>query len=233
MPFTIAGTLICFYLYYYFAGSYLAKRLFKNSPSGKDQIRIFLFKKISGFFFMGVIPLIFYKFFISGTILSDFGLRFSDLWSNILKITGLSLLVVIFVFLVSKLSGPEEDKPQIHQKTWTKKLFLVNCLGWILYLTGYEFLFRGVFLISCYNHFGFWVAIAINLSVYSAIHMVNGIREALGALVFGLIVCILTLRTGTILISMVMHIVLALSTDYFAIRYRTDMQFVKNTHLNR
>ena len=148
IPAVIIGTLICFYLYYYFASDFLVKKIFHDSDSEKNQPDIFIFKKISGFFFLGVIPVICYLFFISGTVLSDFGLRFSYLSKNILLIIGSGILVFIFVFLVNKIKGPVHDKPHIMLNEWTSSLFLVSCFGWILYLIGYETLFRGVLLIS-------------------------------------------------------------------------------------
>jgi len=228
MPVTIIGSLLCFYLYYYFASQFLVKKFLHETGSEANQVRIFLFRKFSGFVFMGILPLLYYRIFISGTVVSDFGLRFSDFGKNVLSIAGLSFFIALFIFLVSKIKGPVRDKPQIRVRHWTTNLFLINSLGWIVYLVGYETLFRGVLLITCYHYSGFWTAIAINLAIYSAVHMVNGTGEAIGALVFGLAACLLTLLTGTIFFSISMHIVLALSTDYFAIKFNPDLQCVKN-----
>ncbi len=233
IPVVITGTLICYYLYYYFAGGFLVQKFFPDTVSAKDQVTIFLFKKVSGFIFLGLIPSLYYCFFISGNVLSEFGFRFSGLTDNALLLAGLSLLVLGVIFLVNKFNGPVKDKPQIRLEKWTGGVFLLNCLGWIIYLVGYETLFRGVLLISCYHAFGMPVAIAINLAIYSAIHMVNGKGEALGALVFGFISCLLTIKTGTILISIILHIVLALSTDYFAIVYSPAMQFIGKSQEKR
>ena len=117
-------------------------------------------------------------------------------------------------------------------KEWNKVLFGINAAGWILYLCGYEFLFRGILLFECNNSFGFWPAIAINVVVYSAVHMINGKDEAIGALIFGAIACYFTLTLGTILIAVIMHVALSLSSDYFSIRLNKELSFRKPGTLN-
>jgi membrane protease YdiL (CAAX protease family) len=112
-------------------------------------------------------------------------------------------------------------------KEWTGREFAINCLGWIAYLIGYEFLFRGILLSACYMSFGFWPAIAVNVAIYSAIHMVNGKDQAIGAILFGTIACFFTLTKGTILIPIFMHIALSLTSDYLSIRMNPEHRFVK------
>lgn len=153
------------------------------------------------------------------------GLTTGSFMNNYLIIAGMSLVVFLFVFLINRTSGTPEDKPQLRIKKWTYGLFLLNALGWTVYLTGYEILFRGILLLSCYQSVGLLIAVAINISIYSAIHMVNSKAEAIGALIFGFVVCVLTIHSGTVLIAIAMHLVLAISTEFFAIKYRHDMCF--------
>ena len=58
--------------------------------------------------------------------------------------------------------------------------------------------------------------------------MINSKEEAIGALIFGTIACYFTLQQGTILIPLMMHIALSLSSDYFSIRLNKDLKFVKS-----
>jgi len=95
-------------------------------------------------------------------------------------------------------------------------------------LLAYEFLFRGILLFECYESFGFWPAVAINVTIYSAIHMVNGKDQAIGALFFGGIACYLTLTRGTVLIPLFMHITLSVFSDYFSIKMNPDIGFIKS-----
>jgi membrane protease YdiL (CAAX protease family) len=137
------------------------------------------------------------------------------------------MLIIAAILFINQKVNRENNSLQIELTDWNIQLFLINAFGWIIYLLAYEFLFRGILLFECYNSFGFWPAIAINIAIYSAIHMVNGKAQTIGALIFGGIACYLALTRGTILIPIFMHISLSVSSDYFSIRYSNNLSFVK------
>jgi membrane protease YdiL (CAAX protease family) len=140
-------------------------------------------------------------------------------------------VITTILFFNQKANG-HNNSLQINLSEWNILLFSINSIGWIFYLIGYEFLFRGILLFECYNSFGFWPAIAINVAIYSAIHMVNGKDQAIGSLIFGAIACYLTLSQGSILIPLIMHISLSIMSDYFSIRYNVSLSFIKQTRFN-
>ena len=135
--------------------------------------------------------------------------------------------IIIFILLVSHRSDRSKNSLQISVKEWNVLSFSFNVLGWLIYLVGYEFLFRGILLSECNRSFGFWPAIAVNIAIYSAIHMVNGKEQAIGSLVFGTIACYFTLTKGTLLIPIFMHISLSTFSDYFSIRFNNELSFKK------
>jgi membrane protease YdiL (CAAX protease family) len=97
--------------------------------------------------------------------------------------------------------------------------------GWILYLTGYEFLFRGLLLFSCLEAFGMWPAVVINLALYAALHLPKGLKEATAAIPFGALLCYLTLESGSIIPAIIIHSVQAVSCEFFCILRNPDMKF--------
>ncbi|MCX6297031.1 MAG: CPBP family intramembrane metalloprotease [Bacteroidetes bacterium] len=111
-------------------------------------------------------------------------------------------------------------------KEWNKKRISINILAWASYLFAYEFMFRGILLITCYHSFGFWPAVAINLSLYSATHIPKGLTETIGAIPYGLLLCFITISTGSIAVSFLTHLALALSNDYFSVYHSKEMKFV-------
>ncbi|MBK6281398.1 MAG: CPBP family intramembrane metalloprotease [Draconibacterium sp.] len=137
------------------------------------------------------------------------------------------MLIIAAILFINQKVNRQNNSLQIELTNWNIQLFLINVFGWIIYLVGYEFLFRGILLFECFNTFGFWPAIAINIAIYSAIHMVNGKAQTIGALIFGGIACYLTITRGTILIPIFMHISLSVFSDYFSIRYNDNLSFVK------
>ena len=109
---------------------------------------------------------------------------------------------------------------------------MMNILGWSVYLVAYEFLFRGILLFECYHALGFWPAVAINVSIYSAIHMVYGKDQTFGALVFGAVACYFALTRGTLLIPIFMHLSLSILSDLYSIRSLKYVKPVSKNHFN-
>jgi membrane protease YdiL (CAAX protease family) len=103
----------------------------------------------------------------------------------------------------------------------------MNIAGWILYLFGYEFMFRGVLLFPLAGELGVWPAIAVNTALYSVSHVPKGLSEAAGAIILGLILCVLTLASGTIWIAFFTHVALALTNSFTAMKYHPEMHYSK------
>ena len=222
----LAGSILFYYLYYYTAHSQFLKNKLNIRNKVTSEIRIFLLKKIIGLLFLGVIPgIIYYGFLRPEYKLLEF---FQGSVSSILITTlVLTFIIGIFVFVNQK-ANVNRNSLQMDIDEWTVNLFFINITGWTLYLLGYEFLFRGILLFECENSFGFWPAIAINMVIYSAIHMVNGKAEALGAVVFGTVACYFALTQRNILIPVFMHVALSISSDYFSIKLNKNLKFVNS-----
>lgn len=225
----ILSSVIFFYFYYYFTISGLPEKFCENiNQQTKKRLSVFLLKKGFGFLIFGIVPGLLYYFFLNHDF-GKFGFSFDKFKSNY-QIIFLLILIIAAVLFVNQKVNRQNNSLQTEITEWNLSLFLFNAFGWIIYLFGYEFLFRGILLFECYSSFGFWPAIAINIAIYSAIHMVNGKAQTIGALLFGGIACYLTLSRGTILIPIIMHVSLSVFSDYFSIRYNTNLSFVKQKY---
>lgn len=224
----ILSTVIFYYLYIFFITSGLPEKFCSavNHQTQKELV-IFLMKKCSGFLILGLIPGVIYYFLLNDDF-GKFGLSLNHIMPNLPLILSLMVIIAVILFINQKINH-QNNSLQINVSHWNTVLFLINAAGWILYLIGYEFLFRGILLFECYSSFGFWPAISINIAIYSAIHLVNGKDQALGALIFGGIACYFTLSCGSLLIPVIMHITLSLCSDYFSIRYNESLSFVKQS----
>ncbi|MBE0638469.1 MAG: CPBP family intramembrane metalloprotease [Bacteroidales bacterium] len=222
--FAITATIVGYYGYYYLSQSESIKDWFVGRFLGKKfWLRWILFQKICGFIFMGLIPGIIYIFIFNGRI-SDFGMNLNLLISNWYWLIGIPMLMVVINRFLAQGKSLQQQYPQMRLKRWSKEMFALSAFGWIIYLLAYEYLFRGLLLFLSYEAFGFWPAIAINVAIYSALHMTKGAGETLGAIPFGILTCIITLSTGTMLIPVFAHIGLAVSMDYFALKYNPEME---------
>jgi membrane protease YdiL (CAAX protease family) len=96
-----------------------------------------------------------------------------------------------------------------------------------LYLLGYEIMFRGFLLFSCLNEMNILSAIAINISIYALIHIPKGFKEVAGSLPLGILLCLMTIYTGTIWAAFMTHGILALSNEWFSLKYHPEIS-IKN-----
>ncbi len=221
----ILGTLLFFYAYYYFAHSgFLQNYIEKRTRRPQSDLLLFFAKKALGFLLLGIIPGILYYFLLKPDF-EQFGISFTAIKNNLILILVLILIISFILFVVQKMNK-ERNSLQINITEWNGLYFLLNATGWIIYLAGYEFLFRGILLFECYRSFGFWPAVAINVTIYSAIHMVQGKDQAIGAIIFGTLACYFTLTRGTIIIPFFMHISLSLVSDYLSIKLNHQLNFI-------
>ncbi len=227
----ILSAILFYYAFYYLINSEFPEkitRVIKNQV--KKELILFFLKKSAGFIILGLIPGVIY-FTIFNRNFGEFGLS-PDYFSNNAGTIFSLVTAIVLILLLNQRKNKQHNSLQINLKEWSIFLFLLNTAGWTIYLSGYEFLFRGILLFECFKSFGFWPAIAINATLYSALHMVYGKDQTFGALIFGIIACYFTLSRGTILIPIIMHVALSVFSDFFSILYNEKLSFIKQIRFN-
>ena len=228
--FSLLLTSVFFSIYWFTSKSERIKERFYNKyDHDQASLKHIFFTKYFGFFAMGVFPTIFFLIYFPEITLQELGLSFTNKTSvfSLLWIIGLSILIVPLVYVSAKKPKNLLNYPQIRAKVWTKKMLFINALGWFLYLFGYEFLFRGILLIPLVEALGMWPAIAINIALYSATHIPKGLDETLGAIPLGFVLCLLTISSGTIWIAFIVHVVMAWTNTFTALKFHPDMRIQK------
>jgi membrane protease YdiL (CAAX protease family) len=221
-------TLLGFSVFWFVSHSEKIKsRFYDELDSENASIKHIIFTKHVGFVSMGVLPAIIAFRLMPSYSLADYGVAVNadTRTLTIISILVLSMLVVPMAFFSSKKSEHLLTYPQIRVKSWGLRLVMKNALGWTLYLIGYEFLFRGILLFPLVSEIGVWPAIAINTAMYSATHIPKGLNEAVGAVPLGIVLCLLTLMTGTLWIAIVVHIVMAWANSFSSVFHHPDMTF--------
>ena len=175
------------------------------------------FKRLTGVFFYGIVPLI--VVLAQGIDFQDIGWKLEFSQETILWSLGLGSLVTLINFFAARTEDNLAMYPMVRAKKWTPSLFLTSGLTWAAYLIAYEFLFRSYLLFSCEAEMGMWLAITLNISFYVLLHIPKGLKETLGCIPLGLVLCLLTLKTGTIWIAVFVHVALGLTNEWFSIRY--------------
>ncbi len=222
--YTVTG----FAAYYFLSASERPQQWIVSRFSRLDpQVVRIVLQRSWGLFFLGLVPLI----IISagyGASPARYGwqsyfLAPPPLWSILLM-----PLLVLISYLTSRTPGNLDKYPQIRTGTWTPGIVLLSAFSWILFLVGYEFLFRGFLLHASLELLNPVAAIALNVTLYAFAHLYKGPEETFGAIPLGVVLCTLTIVTGNIWSAVILHSVMALSNEWFSLRAQPHMKFTRS-----
>lgn len=219
----IIGVAVAFMLYFFISEAKIVKDKFTKSYGKDKSLTYFVyFQRMLGVFCFGILPLLLLLFF-SNKNLNYYGVNINNIDTSIYWILGLSPILIIMNFFNSKKPDNLSLYPQIRTKRWSVNILILSSLTWVAYLLAYEFMFRGFLLFVSLQYLGVWPAIALNISIYSLVHVPKGMKEAIGALPLGIVLGIITVQTSSILLAFVVHIVLALSNEWFSLKHHPDI----------
>jgi membrane protease YdiL (CAAX protease family) len=220
---------VAFVLYWFLSHSEAVRSSMEQRyGEERTRVRFVLFQRYAGALLLGGIPAL-AVLWLLGARPRDYGVRFDpDTWVTSLGwILGLAGLLVPVGFLASRRKQAWSRYPQIRTPVWTPGLLVQNAAAWVAYLLAYEYLFRGMLLFECTRSLGAWPAIAVSTALYSMAHVPKGLGETIGAIPFGVLLCVLTLLTGTLWVAFSAHLLLALANDCFAIHHNPELAFVR------
>ena len=216
-----------FMAYYFISKSEKIKNKFiKKFGAEKTLVRWVVFERLLGVLFFGIIPLISISIIFRDNI-KNYGISSSNLILSMYWISGLSPILILMNYFNCKKEDNLAMYPQIRISEWNLQLVILSAFSWTAYLLAYEFMFRGYLLFISVEYLGVWPAIALNIAIYALVHVPKGIKEAIGALPLGIVLGIITIQTGNIWVAFVVHVVLALSNEWFSLRAHPQMRFVK------
>lgn len=222
----ISGLLL-FYCYWLIFDSAKIKGYFHTKYDDKTApLKHIFFTKFMGFVLMGIVPLIL-SFFLFENPLTELGFIIPDdqLSFSLQTILILSLIALPIGFFGSKQKKSLVVYPQIRINNWTSRALFISLSGWVIYLFGYELLFRGLMLQPIGDILGFWPALIVSTLLYSTTHLTNGIREALGSLPLGLILGSVCLTVDSFWVGFFVHIVMSWTVILSSIYWNPDMKF--------
>ncbi len=219
--FGIASTVLLSFLYFLILESLKIHQ--KADTSG--LISLFTRRKVVGFALFGVIPAVMVRIIF----LQD-PLRFGLTWGNTGRMWPWIAIAAAFFILLNLFNSKNRDiravYPEMRLEDWNLARIGIGAGGWLIYLAGYEYLFRGLLLLGCHEAFGLWPAVSINLALYSALHLPKGLKEAVAALPFGALICYLTIESQSIVPAVIIHSLQAISCELFCIMRNHEMKFI-------
>ncbi|MBK6931317.1 MAG: CPBP family intramembrane metalloprotease [Saprospirales bacterium] len=209
------------FIVFWFAGQSPLMLQHLTNRYGYDRgqaYQIFL-KRVIGMCCLGVIPAL---VMLNSSTYSwaDYGIAAKFLPEVFYWAGGLSLVIVFITARTARQPAHLEQFPEIRMLPWRNSLLVWSALSWVGYLIAYELLFRGFLLFACARAFGAWPAVLINTSMYALVHLPKGPNEGIGAIPLGLLLCYITLQTETVWVALLVHVVLALSNEWYSLKYR-------------
>jgi membrane protease YdiL (CAAX protease family) len=216
-----------FMAYFFISKSEKLKNYFSiKFGNNKSEVRWVLFERLIGVFFYGIVPALIIIIGFNKS-LSDYGFSFENRLLSIYWILGLSPVLIAMNYFNCSKPDNLAMYPQIRASEWNIQLLILSALSWIAYLLAYEFMFRGYLLFISLEYLGVWPSIALNITIYALVHVPKGYKEAIGAIPLGIVLAIITIKTGNIWVAFVVHVVLALSNEWFSLKAHPDMKFIK------
>lgn len=224
---SVAVVTIAFLIYHFVSSSETVKHKIEVWFGGSETAySLVIFKRLLGVIIYGGLPLL-AIIFIADFHLHDFGFRRTPGISSWMWVAILSVAIIAVNYFNAPNKANLAMYPQIRIPLWNTSTLIISAITWMLYLAAYEFMFRGFLLYALYEELGMIAAIAINTSIYSLVHIPKGKAEALGAIPLGILLCYLTLITGNLLIAFLVHVVMALSNEWFSLRVHPEMKVVR------
>jgi membrane protease YdiL (CAAX protease family) len=220
----VSITTLLFFLYQFVTdskGYWL--RIKKWFGAERGPVARVIVRRLWGALLFGLVPLILILF-CHPKPLAAFGLTLDNGLFSLGWIAALTPVVLLMNYVNAKKSDNLAMYPQIRKTEWSRSLLVGSALSWMAYLTGYEFLFRGFLLFSSYFVLDAPTAIAINVCLYALVHLPKGIKETLGAIPLGILLGILTLQSNSLLIALAVHIIMALTNEWFSIRANPEIK---------
>ena len=214
------------YVFYYFLSesAKISTRFSERYSFEQSEIYRFLFQKLTGFLFLGVIPFFLFFRFFALTKEGSFPGYFPE-WKTDTLLAVLHLCVVILAFLSARKAEVHTVVPGMRLSSWKPVHVLVSLLGWGIYLLAYEYIFREILLFAWAEAAGIFPAIMVNVVIYAIFHLHKGKLETLGSIPFGIILCLISLNAGSFLPALMLHFTLAASTEVFSIYHNPAMYF--------
>jgi len=215
---------LMYLLYWYGSQSrVLQRRLLFRVPEPLHSLIKVLWIRTTGMFFLGFIPALVYYWFLPLRVqVPLFSWKMQQ--DTFFWIASVGTIMILITYLARHGEENLKNYPQIRIHPWPVPVVFLNFVSWFGFLLAYEFLFRGILFFSVYEAWGFWPSITINTALYALVHFPKGMRETIGAIPFGLLMCFITFNTGSIWAAFGIHLVMALANDHFARLAHSEMQ---------
>lgn len=159
---------------------------------------------------------------LAGGRLGDYGLRLRGVGRHLKLYLLLYLAVLPLVLFVSQYESFRQTYPLCPDAGKSLRHLLMFEVAYALQFVALEFFFRGFLLFGLVRHLGALV-IPVMAIPYAAIHLGKPFPEAMGAIVAGTVLGMVSLRTGSVVGGIGIHYAVALTMDLLALGQKSTL----------
>jgi membrane protease YdiL (CAAX protease family) len=190
-------------------------QLFTPSEYG-NLIQLLWFASFSLFFYL-IFPMFFMRLFFKQRM-SDYGLKLKGAFIYGKFYIIFMIFMVPIIMFVATFPSFQNTYPfyRLPYNTPLWSTILIWEVFYFLQFIGTEFFFRGFLIHGLKHRFGFYV-IFVSMIPYCMIHFQKPFLEALGSILAGLILGVMSLRTNSVVMGIMLHYGVALLMDICAI----------------
>ncbi len=143
------------------------------------------------------------------------GLKLGD-FKHWIPITAFFILIMLPVFYyVAHSDGFKNSYPSDYYARESVDVFWIITISYLVYFLGWEFIFRGYFLLALKDRIGVVPAILLQMVPFAAMHINKPPLEAMSSIIGGIVLGILVIRVRSFWPCIIIHWVLHASINYF------------------
>lgn len=178
------------------------------------QLYEYLFWFIGDFISLFLLPLLIIKLLLKEKI-TDYGLKFGDHKIGlIITIISFAVMLPILWFVsASPEFAAKYPHLQMAKNSWT--IFIIYEIGMFTYLFAWEFIWRGFMLFGLEKKFGYY-SVFIQMIPFVILHNGKPELETFSAILGGIILGIVALRTRSFIYGVFIHFAIMLCIDLFS-----------------
>jgi CAAX protease family protein len=181
----------------------------------------YLYWFIGDFFTFFILSVLIIKFLLKEN-LKDYGLKAGDSHAGLIISLCFLVFMVIIIWFVSSSKPFSATYPLLASAKYSWNVFFIFETGILIYLFAWEFIWRGFMLFGLEKNFGY-SAVLIQMIPFVILHNGKPAAETFAAILGGIALGILALRTRSIFYGFITHIGVMFSIDFISVlRFRVD-----------
>ncbi len=174
----------------------------------------YLYWFIGDFFSLFLIPILIVKLIFKESI-SNFGLRLGDYKAGLTYTVIFIMVMLPLVWIVSSIPSFGSTYPHLQSARESWKVFFIYQTGMFIYMFSWEFIWRGFMLFGLELKFGYY-SVLIQMIPFLILHNGKPVLETFGAIIAGIALGILALRTRSVYYCIIAHAGVMFSMDFIS-----------------